>query len=335
MRLTSVAALLAGIALFGWVMTASDVGLLWQHLLRLGWAGMAITAMIGALWVFTDVAAWLLTLPALPFTVRWLGRLTRVLAIGEAVNNLTPLVPLGGEPIKALLLNRRYGIGYGDAASSLILAQALILMGHALFVTTCLVLVMQRDDVPAGWRTAAAATLVTIAVLGTASYLVPRLRLLSQATHRLTPRRWRHQVDTLVGALARIEGQIETFFARTHGRFCVAMLLAAGAWFVEALEVWIILMLLQLPASAADAVIIAGLVSVARAASFFIPSAVGAQEGAYFVVTAAVLGTPEPGLAVAVLRRVRELAWMAFGLGAGWDLLVRRHALAGRRSAAA
>jgi hypothetical protein len=56
-----------------------------------------------------------------------------------------------------------------------------------------------------------------------------------------------------------------------------------------------------------------------RAAVFFIPLGIGAQEGAFVVITTAVTGVPGLGLACAAVRRIRELVWILLGLLA-WTL---------------
>jgi len=50
-----------------------------------------------------------------------------------------------------------------------------------------------------------------------------------------------------------------------------------------------------------------------RAATFFIPSSLGAQEGAFLFMVSALTGSPPLGIAVAVIRRFRELVWIGSG----------------------
>ncbi|MBI4391918.1 MAG: hypothetical protein HY575_08510, partial [candidate division NC10 bacterium] len=69
-----------------------------------------------------------------------------------------------------------------------------------------------------------------------------------------------------------------------------------------------------LPLSAASALALEAGHQLSRAAGFFIPAKLGAQEGGNLLVFSA-LGFPAAlGVAVSLLRRVRELAWVAVGL---------------------
>ncbi len=55
-----------------------------------------------------------------------------------------------------------------------------------------------------------------------------------------------------------------------------------------------------------------------RAGTFFIPASLGATEAAMVLVYEALVGAPSLGFAVALIRRARELLWIAWGLWLGW-----------------
>jgi len=55
-----------------------------------------------------------------------------------------------------------------------------------------------------------------------------------------------------------------------------------------------------------------------RAAAFIIPGSLGATEGVFFLLYGVLTGVPTLGLAVAVVRRAREVLWIAWGLALGW-----------------
>ena len=59
-------------------------------------------------------------------------------------------------------------------------------------------------------------------------------------------------------------------------------------------------------------------VELSRAATFFIPAGIGAQEAALVLVLGHITGQPSLGLAVAVIRRFREVVWIAWGFVIAW-----------------
>jgi hypothetical protein len=54
-----------------------------------------------------------------------------------------------------------------------------------------------------------------------------------------------------------------------------------------------------------------------RSLTFFVPGHLGVQDGAITLIGQALTGSSEVGLAVALLRRGRELVWTAVGLAIG------------------
>ena len=93
-----------------------------------------------------------------------------------------------------------------------------------------------------------------------------------------------------------------------------------ASWFVGAIEVWIALCALGIPGGFLQAIVLEGVAQGVRSAMFFVPGALGIQEGGY-VVVGRLLGIPaEMGLALALIRRVRELAFGIPGLIA-WQII--------------
>ena len=72
------------------------------------------------------------------------------------------------------------------------------------------------------------------------------------------------------------------------------------------------------PVTFADAVLIETAAQLARAGAFFIPGSLGAVEGIMVLVYDAMTGSAALGLAVALIRRGRELLWIAWGFWLGW-----------------
>ena len=99
-----------------------------------------------------------------------------------------------------------------------------------------------------------------------------------------------------------------------------AFLLSVGffflGWMAEALEVYAILYFIGGPAvSPLSAVAIGALSVFIKGGTFFIPGSLGAQEGGNLLVLVAFGYTELTGITFALLRRVRELVWIALGLG--------------------
>jgi putative membrane protein len=80
-------------------------------------------------------------------------------------------------------------------------------------------------------------------------------------------------------------------------------------WTTGTLEVWVALRAMGIHASFADAFILESASQAIRSAFFIVPGALGVQEGGY-VVIGAMLGIDAPAaLALALIRRAREIAF--------------------------
>ena len=71
---------------------------------------------------------------------------------------------------------------------------------------------------------------------------------------------------------------------------------------------------LNFPVSLVDAWIIESVAQLIRAGVFFIPASIGIQEGVFIIIGSTITGSPTAGFAVAIVRRVREITWMAWGV---------------------
>ncbi|MFC7688471.1 lysylphosphatidylglycerol synthase domain-containing protein [Paeniroseomonas aquatica] len=97
-------------------------------------------------------------------------------------------------------------------------------------------------------------------------------------------------------------------------RLALATLWHTGSWLLGAVEIAGVLALLGHPVSLADALVIESLAQALRNVGFMLPGALAVQEGA-IIGAAALVGVP-PGaaLAVALVRRTREVCLSLPGL---------------------
>jgi putative membrane protein len=118
-------------------------------------------------------------------------------------------------------------------------------------------------------------------------------------------------------------GDIDQTVRRVYsdrGSILMCVFFEMASWFVGAVEVWIALWALGIPGGFPQAIVLEGVAQGVRSAMFFVPGALGIQEGGY-VVVGRLLGIPgEMGLALALIRRVRELVFGIPGLIA-WQII--------------
>lgn len=305
--------LLLGVALVAWLVAHADTTTLLGVVSRIGWGFLAIVAARGAT-VFVDTAAWYCLIPRedrpsylalLP--LRW---------IGESINTTLPAGQVGGDIVRARLLDRRVSTPVHGYASSAV-DFALSLFAQILFTLLGCVMLAWLGDRDGWWWAAASAVLVPIFAVFSWELLVRR-RLLDAA--------WRLALRLDLGRIAaglQSLGVGLGLIARGRAALALSLCLHVASFAAHTAELWLTLYLMGSDVGAPQAILLESLSLAARSAAFLIPSGWGAQE-ASLVALAAIAGIPaETALALGLVKRVREFTLGLPGLAA-WGLAERR-----------
>jgi putative membrane protein len=300
-----------GFVLLGVLIYQTGPRELMQHFVVLGWWAPLIFVPYAVSSAF-DAAGWRATFvrfrPAL-----WLLYLARL--IGEAMNSLTPMAYLGGEPVKAFVL-QRFGVPLTEGATSVILAKTALTIAQIAFVIVGVAMFLIR-------RQTGLATLPTVAALvaagaGIASLLVVLQRrglvaFVARTVRRVLPR------AGLVGRLAErapeIDERLRAFYAARPRAAAASVGLHFVGWVTGAAEVFAIMALIGHPVTIGDAVVIEALAQPTRLAGILIPGTLGVQEAGGMVIFGLLGLPPELGLALMLMKRIREVGFNVLGLG--------------------
>lgn len=305
-----------GVVLLIWIVGSTDVRLAADHAMRIGW-GMAAVLLIYLSAFYVDSVTWHLALVGLPFDWTWSYRTWRIRMVGEAFNMVLPAGGFGGEPIKAVLLNRHHAVTYREGTTSLILAKTINLIALIAFLLIGLWLLADNPRIPPGYGGFALGGFCFLAFGVSLLFLAQRYRGTSAMGRLLGRTRLGGSVDRVIHHVADVEDRLGHFYLGRPARFIPALALAFFNWVLGVLEVYVVLHLLGHPISFADAWIIESVTQMVRAATFFIPANLGTQDGAFVILCSLLTGQPEIGVAVAAIRRVRELVFVVWGFGLG------------------
>ena len=307
---------LAGLGLIAGLIAATDVDQVAAAVGLAGWSiGLIGLAHLGTL--LADTLGWraLLRSPEQPplrsmVIRRW---------IGSSVNGLLPVAQVGGDLVRARLLARA-GISGPLAGATVVVDVTTGLVTQIVFVLLGLGLYLQARGGGA-WLLQAGAGIATFGLLLLCFGILQRrglfrrlARLFDQVTRG---RAW----QGLVGSAAALDREIAARYD-DHARLasCAAWRLLGWLW--GSAEVWLAFWLLGHPIGVAEAVILESLGQIMRSIGFMLPGGLGAQEGG-IVAGGLTLGIgPDLALAVALIKRARELAYGVPGLIA-WPLVER------------
>jgi len=240
------------------------------------------------------------------------SRLLAARIAGDAVNYVTPTASLGGELVRARLLDGC--VPRLELATSIAVAKLAQTVAQAAFVAAGLVLALGAGTLAPALQTA---SLVSVGVLGTiviALLLAQRRGLLGPLTRLVTGAGPLARFAHLAGYAARLDAEIAKLHRAPDRPFVASCLWFFVGWALGAVEIALMLWLLGVDVTMTRALTIEALSVGLDALVFFVPAKLGTQEGGKVLIFTALGLDPGLGLTVGVLRRIRELVWAFAGL---------------------
>jgi glycosyltransferase 2 family protein len=315
---------LVGAGLLASVLASIEFGQVIHLIRRIGWGFPLV--LVAAFLAFTaDVASWLAVLPGLPVDVRHGLLLWRVRLVGEMLNTVTPAAGVGGEPAKALILVRSFGLGPRETIASVLVAKTTILLSYIPFLAIGFALMFGMVPLPWDYVAAAGAGLAIYTTMIVAFFLVQRYRVTSRLGTRLGRLRFGARLEGLLREVRAVDDELERLYIVAPRRLWCSLALAFLGWVLGAVELFVISAVLGYPMAPTTIWTIEAVVQLLRQASGFIPGSLGVTEGTMMLMYGSLTGEPSVGVAVALVRRLRELVWIVAGLLSGWGYLDGRH----------
>ena len=311
--------LAVGVAAILVMLCTSDISYeeMWENVRRAGYWFPAVIV----LWVFLYMAnAWswsvILNDGAAPKVSFW--RVYKYTISGYALNYVTPVGLLGGEPYRVMALKPK--IGTERATSSVILYAMTHIFSHFIFwlLSILLYLLTQPLSVFTGVLLVAAGAFCSLGVWfflkGYRDGMAARLMRLARHIPGLKRRASRF-IEKYKEQLATIDSQIAALHGQNPKTFVAAVLLELSCRFCSALEIMFILLVLPgVSATFAQCVLILAFTSLFANLLFFLPLQLGGREGGFVMSAAGLSLTAGAGIFVALIVRLRELVWTAIGL---------------------
>jgi len=306
-------AVFLGVASLAYFLHRFGVANTWEDLRMIGWRLLAIVA-LEALVHLTSARSWWHLFPNKTRQGRF-PRICLVQLAGSALNDTTPGAPLGGEPIKAMLMKEQFELPLTTATLlSAKLAQALgrmlfVMLGAGTVFWSLKVACLPAKSLAVGFILTAS---------GIATFMALQIRGLSAPAKRVfhclrLPQDW---VERFGCALEGVDQyQCELYRARPLD-FVASVALVLVGLSIGVVQVWLMLGWIGLRRDWPSSLAIESFSVLVNFAFFVVPGSVGAQEGGKLLIFAA-LGLPlSAGLSLGVAFRLSSLVSLAVGLAA-------------------
>ena len=300
-HLLTAAATIGGAALFFYAVRSADLGAILQGIQRVGWGLAAILALAGLRFLIR-AECWRLCVP--PGTRLTFRQAFGAFLAGDALGNVTPLGLLASEPAKVFLT--RHQLATREAVASL--AAENLVYGASVVAMVCVgvAVLLATVPLPDGWRLGLVAALVAGLVGAAVAW-----RLLRGTWDEGRGARpwWRER-------LARVRVAVLGFWAGHPARLWRAFGLDLVFHALAVFEIYLTLrwLLGDRSPTIAQAIVFEALNRVVTVAFKFVPFRLGVDEALTGALAPLLAVNPAAGVALAVVRKIRNLAWSAAGL---------------------
>ena len=302
-----------GLLFLGYLIGKLGPEVIWRNFAVLKWS-FPLILLLACSWHITNTIAWSFAFPPGAFRPR-LHSLFMAKLAGEAVNQLTPLANIGGEPLKAYLLKSESPASRG-LASVVINKTAQVITG-LFFTAVGLSLVILYWTLPQAIPLPIQLGLATLLVIGALlvwflwrkqqhlfSSLLALLSRLGMRTDLLERR---------LTKAVRIDQSICQFYKNHKARFFLVMFFHSLGWLLGAFETFVIIRALGTQIDFSVAFLITSLTVIINSLFFFMPSNIGVLEGGQVFLLTTLGLSPALGLSLGIVKRMRKIFWISIG----------------------
>jgi hypothetical protein len=295
------AATAGGAALFLYAVRSADFGEILQGIQRVGWGLAAILALAGLRFLIR-AECWRLCAP--PGTRLTFRQAFGAFLAGDALGNVTPLGLLASEPAKVFLT--RHHLATREAVASLAAENLVYSASVVAMVAVGIAVLLATVPLPDGWRAGLLAAL--LAGLAAAAVAWRLLRGTWDEGRGARPW-WRER-------LARVRVAVLGFWAGHPARLWRAFGLDLVFHALAVFEIYLTLrwLLGDRSPTIAQAIIFEALNRAVTVAFKFVPFRLGVDEALTGAMAPLLAVNPAAGVALAVIRKIRNLAWSGVGL---------------------
>jgi len=310
--------LVLGIAMaaFAWLLSRADLG---KTMRLLGATGPLLLLAVPAslLQIGCDAGAWRMLLLKLGRRVAW----TKLLAVRISTEAVLMSMPGGAvvaEGLKPYLLARTERVPVATTVATLAAQKCVLVLAQATYLGLALILGYGLlAGIGTGMPWLVGLGVIFLLIVGGALSLVFAQGAVAAKLHRLLMRlpfpRLRRWLEGGHGHFAAADASLAALAARPRRRLWVSYGLFVMAWLAETLETYVLLSIVGVHLSAVHVLVLEACAVFLRNLAFFVPAGLGVQDAGYLAFLRA-FGVPaDVGAAFVILKRAKELVWIAIG----------------------
>lgn len=301
--------LVLGLGLFAFLLHQLGAGTVLSNLRLVGWGILPIIGQETMAFLFNTFgwrAAFAPPRPPIGFP-----RLLAARMAGDAVNYVTPTATIGGEFVRLRML--RGAASNTELMASVTVAKLTQTIGQILFIVVGLTFIVADMPLDPSVRHGLFVVLVGFCAIAGMLLVMQRRGMFGPAL-RLLQRLGLPHTPGLAERMAKLDAEVARFHGHAFAPFAVSVTAFGLGWAMGVVEIYLILWFLGVDASVERALTIEVLSATLDGLMFFVPAKAGTQEGGKVLIFTLLGLDPAKGLALGILRRIRELTWAGVGL---------------------
>lgn len=309
---------LLGLFLFAYFVSAAGVGEILSNIQRLG-AGFLLILVVSSTRYIVRAAAWTRCIDP-PHRLRFRDAFAARL-MGDALGNIVPFVSAAvSEPSKAVFVKDRVPLIVG--LSGLAIENIFYALSVALFIFAGTATLLLSFSLPKPLRYASIGALCATLVVMPLVFVILRShsRFLSGAVGFLENRGIGRKVMSKLKPRAEsLEDRVYGFYEKSQRSFISIFALDCCFHLAGVLEVFITLSFISpIPPTLTQAFILESVNRIINVAFKFIPLRAGVDEGGTGQVSKVLGFAKDIGVALAIVRKGRDIFWVAIGVLLIW-----------------
>ena len=310
---------IAGVLILGYMIYAIGLDVIWENVQKTGWWFAPVIAIWLIVYIL-NALAWDTIMRDKKSPVKHHPSFLKVLKVtisGYAINYITPVVALGGEPYRILEMKEKFGTH--KATSSVLSYSIMHMLSHIVFwmVSIILIIVLLKPSVVlivgCGVTFCIFAFLLYIIFKGYKKGLVgkvfswlEKIPFIKKPVRRFAEKNFE--------SFNEIDRNIVNLITNRKPAFFLALALELAARVIACFEILFIAKAVGIDIGLIDSIVIYAGSTLFANIMFFSPMQLGTREGGLALVLKIMGFAGSFGIYMGLVMRIRELFWIAVGL---------------------
>ena len=308
----------AGVLVLSWMVYKVGIGNIWENIKDTGWWFFAIVGIWAIVYTFNGLAFHVILRGGNGGGKVSLFRKIKLMISGFAINSMTPVGLLGGEPYKIFELKEYVGID--RATSGVLLSTMMHFLAHFIFwMASVPIFIFVVPVIPLGIKILLWGVVLGALLLTYWTFTVFRKGLIHQALGvasqiPFVKKKVRAYKAEHAERIEVMDGLMAELFANRKKDFFLALSFEVIARFLSSIEIMFMAIPIGYSLSFFDSVIVAAFSSLFANILFFSPMQLGTREGGFGIAFSMLTIPLGVGVYVGLITRIREMFWIMIGV---------------------